>query len=132
MYFYIILLPIIILFDFYRLENIIFKNHTFFGPLVLPGFFIFWCCIYILLQIKELKNRQLRILELPDHFKKKYIITPREIQIIKLLLKGLSYKEIIYELNITMPTVKTHISNIYKKTSTTSKMGLAILIKKER
>jgi len=42
-------------------------------------------------------------------------LTPREKQILDLLVKGSLYKEIAWELNIGMETVRTHLHNIYTK-----------------
>lgn len=42
-------------------------------------------------------------------------LTPRETQILDLLVKGALYKEIAWELNIGMETVRTHLHNIYTK-----------------
>ncbi|HEY4416711.1 MAG TPA: response regulator transcription factor [Verrucomicrobiae bacterium] len=41
--------------------------------------------------------------------------TPREEQILKLLASGFAYKQIAAELNLSMGTIQTHISRIYKK-----------------
>lgn len=43
------------------------------------------------------------------------MLTKRELEILKLIAKGLLNKEIANELNITERTVKNHISNIFKK-----------------
>jgi DNA-binding NarL/FixJ family response regulator len=42
-------------------------------------------------------------------------ITPRERQILELLSRGLSYKMMASDLNLSMGTIQTHISRIYKK-----------------
>lgn len=42
-------------------------------------------------------------------------ITPRELELLQLLAKGLLYKEIAADLNITTGTVKQHIHKIYEK-----------------
>lgn len=42
-------------------------------------------------------------------------LTPRETQILELLVKGNLYKEIAWELGIGFETVRSHIDNIYKK-----------------
>ena len=41
--------------------------------------------------------------------------TPREQQILELLARGLPYKQIAAELNLSMGTIQTHVSRIYKK-----------------
>jgi DNA-binding NarL/FixJ family response regulator len=42
-------------------------------------------------------------------------ITPRERQILELLSRGLSYKMMASDLDLSMGTIQTHISRIYKK-----------------
>lgn len=43
------------------------------------------------------------------------VLSPREREVIELLARGYSYKEITDALNISMPTVNTHIHRIYEK-----------------
>lgn len=43
-------------------------------------------------------------------------LTSREIQVLELSSYGLSCKEIAYELDITLTTVKVHMFNIHRKT----------------
>jgi DNA-binding NarL/FixJ family response regulator len=42
-------------------------------------------------------------------------LTPREKEILKALSKGLRYKEIAHEMQISMDTVRTHVRHIYEK-----------------
>ncbi|MFN3917794.1 MAG: response regulator transcription factor [Flavobacteriales bacterium] len=49
-----------------------------------------------------------------QHFKN-YALTEREEQIARLLVQGITYQNISEQLFISLPTVKTHASNIYKK-----------------
>jgi DNA-binding NarL/FixJ family response regulator len=44
-----------------------------------------------------------------------YHITPREKEILQLLIKGYSIKSIAAELNISFDTARTHLKNIYPK-----------------
>lgn len=46
---------------------------------------------------------------------KNYGLTQREQEVASLILKGLTYQDITAKLFISLPTVKTHTSNIYKK-----------------
>lgn len=59
-----------------------------------------------------------------------YSLTKRELQIANLILKGKSYKDISEELVIAQETVKTHISNIYKKTNVSNKIELVSALTK--
>jgi DNA-binding NarL/FixJ family response regulator len=43
------------------------------------------------------------------------VLSPREREVIELLARGYSYKEITDALSISMPTVNTHIHRIYEK-----------------
>ncbi len=47
-----------------------------------------------------------------------YRLTEREFEVFNLLIQSSSYKEIASILGISMPTVKTHVSNVYRKTET--------------
>lgn len=51
-------------------------------------------------------------------------ITPREKEIIELLINGYSYNRICDELVIALPTVKSHAHNIYKKLGIRNKIEL--------
>jgi DNA-binding CsgD family transcriptional regulator len=42
-------------------------------------------------------------------------LSPREVEVLELLARGLSYKEIAAEISITYSTVHTHIRRIYEK-----------------
>jgi DNA-binding CsgD family transcriptional regulator len=57
-----------------------------------------------------------------------YNITSRESEVINFLIKGISYKEIAAKLFISLPTVKTHVSNIYQKMNIKNKVELINLI----
>lgn len=51
----------------------------------------------------------------PASRNKDHNLTPRETQILELLVKGCLYKEIAWELGIGFETVRSHIDNIYSK-----------------
>ena len=55
---------------------------------------------------------------------KKYRITSREVEIIKLLIKGIPYKVISSDLSISEKTVSKHISNIFAKVGVNNKIEL--------
>lgn len=56
-------------------------------------------------------------------------ITSREKEIINGLLRGLTYRQIGETLSISMPTVKTHVTNIYKKIGVQNKIELLNALK---
>jgi DNA-binding CsgD family transcriptional regulator len=51
-------------------------------------------------------------------------ITEREFEVIKLIKKGMTNKEIGYELKISVNTVNNHIANIFQKTGVKSRIDL--------
>lgn len=54
-------------------------------------------------------------------------VSVREIEVIKLIIMGLTNKEIAIRLNISEKTVKAHVSNILKKLHVKDRMHLVIL-----
>ncbi len=57
-----------------------------------------------------------------------YGLTAREEEVANLLMSGFSYNQIGESLFISLPTVKTHVSNIYKKTNSKNKVELINLM----
>ena len=62
-----------------------------------------------------------------EYLFKKYKISKREREIVRLICLGKSNTEIKGELYISMPTVKEHISNIYRKTGVKNRVQLSNL-----
>src|SRR5215831_2871223 len=54
-------------------------------------------------------------------------LTPAEIRTLGRLLGGSSPAEIANELGVAMPTVRTHLSNIFGKTGTARQLDLVLL-----
>lgn len=63
---------------------------------------------------------------------RKYFLTTREIEILKLVSDGLPYKLIANQLSISQNTVNTHIKNMFTKVDVTNKMELANRISNEQ
>jgi DNA-binding NarL/FixJ family response regulator len=67
--------------------------------------------------------------EAPSDSKKKLAgLTKRERAVAELVAQGQSNLEIAYNLKITERTVKAHLTSIYEKTGTGSRLNLALLI----
>ena len=60
--------------------------------------------------VSILTNRQWLYLQ------RRYKITPRELQVARLICRGLGNEEIAAQLRITTGTVKVHVRNLYRKT----------------
>jgi len=65
-----------------------------------------------------------------NKFVKNFNLTKKESEILKLLLKGTTTRDIANRLSVSAGTAKNHILNIYKKTDTHSKFELFALYKK--
>jgi len=55
-------------------------------------------------------------------------LTPREVQIADLIMRGLSNPQIARRLNITTSTLRTHIKRIYRKVDVHSKSELILQV----
>jgi DNA-binding CsgD family transcriptional regulator len=58
-------------------------------------------------------------------------LTPREAEIVGLVMRGLSNKEIEAKLFISLETVKKHLSAIYRKLGVRNRLQLSLLMQKE-
>jgi DNA-binding CsgD family transcriptional regulator len=56
-----------------------------------------------------------------------YGISAREAEVVRLICRGMTNKEIEAALFISMPTVKDHVSNIFRKTGAANRVQLAAL-----
>jgi len=45
----------------------------------------------------------------------KFNLSPRELEVLELIARGLSYQEIADQLSVSLSTIKTHASNIFSK-----------------
>lgn len=67
-------------------------------------------------------------LEIPQAMLRDFKITQREEEIMKLILRGSSNKEIAFALGISLKTVKNHIYNLFQKCGIRSRIELILLI----
>jgi DNA-binding CsgD family transcriptional regulator len=76
--------------------------------------------IYIYLYFRRQYHRHPRVVSRSDSVAdalSRYGVSNRETEVVRLLIQGKSYRDIQENLRISMPTVKTHVSNIYRKMS---------------
>lgn len=59
-------------------------------------------------------------------------LTKREVEVIELLLQGLSNKEIGNKLFVSESTIKTHLWNVFKKRGVKKRAELVFQVMKER
>lgn len=74
----------------------------------------------------SIQNEKYSISEI---FQNKYSVSPREMEVMEMLLKGYKYNKIADELQIALSTVRTHVKNIYRKTEVNSRYELYHLLK---
>ncbi len=60
-----------------------------------------------------------------------YKLTKRESEVLKLIVSGMSNKEIGKALNIALSTVKIHIAGIFTKLETNSRVKAAVIAVKK-
>jgi DNA-binding NarL/FixJ family response regulator len=73
-------------------------------------------------------RRVLQTFKIPlDTEKKHETLTPREVEILALLVQGLNYKTAADELFISPETVRNHIRNIYKKLQVRSRSEAVVM-----
>ena len=63
-----------------------------------------------------------------EDVQEEFHITEREFEVVLLIKKGLTNKEIAYNLNISVNTVNNHIANIFSKTGVRSRIDLLNLL----
>ncbi len=56
-------------------------------------------------------------------------LTPRELEVLKLLCRGLANKEIARELDLQEPTVKLHVKTLYRKIDAKNRTHAAMIAK---
>ena len=97
---------------------------------VLPVYYIFLNFLFIIINIYKLINSEQNNKFQIDLTKcDNYNISKRERDVLELLIKGISYKEIGETLFIALPTVKTHATKIYQKTGVKNRIELVHLFK---
>ncbi len=62
----------------------------------------------------------------------KFNLTPRQIDVLNMIMRGLPNKRIAAQLSISEPTVKEHISNILKKIGVNSRVEAITLLHGKR
>lgn len=61
-----------------------------------------------------------------SYIRRRYHMSPRELQVAKLVCQGLNNEEIGEDLDIRHGTVKTHIRNIYRRIRVKNKIGMLL------
>ncbi|MEO1052090.1 MAG: helix-turn-helix transcriptional regulator [Bacteroidota bacterium] len=120
-------IPVLLTVDTLVLQASLFRFSALQTPLTLPVLFIFLSLVKIRADLKRLSFfKSTDRMKAPDL--SKFGLTTREIEVAELIRSGATYKQIAEQLFVSMPTVKTHVSNIYKKTGVNNKVELINLI----
>ena len=80
--------------------------------------------IYLLKEFNQNKAINLTFKDLPKERIRNLGLTPREIEIARLVKSGMTNKEISNQLFISKNTVKKHLQNIYNKCNVSNKVSL--------
>jgi DNA-binding NarL/FixJ family response regulator len=88
--------------------------------------FVFWNVVAIAAFVKYLTHPAdlFEGGEVPQTVRRRYRISNREAEVIGLISRGLSNKEIADELGVSFTTVRTHVYNIFQKTGASSRVEL--------
>ncbi len=92
-----------------------------------PIFFLVWSLSYIVCWFSGYVRPRDASDAAYRNFAERFGLSPRESEVMRLLLDGRSYKEIMSDLSLAMPTVKTHVGSIYRKTGCNNKMQFSLL-----
>ena len=95
------------------------------GSLYLPAIYAAWSVAFIVAHLTHRTVAGAAGMAPDGPFLSRYGITPREGELLGFLVQGLSYKRIMSQLTISMPTVKTHVASLYRKTGTANRLELA-------
>jgi len=90
--------------------------------------FLFLTISALIFSIRYLMNREPSAAapssEPPHNLQQQFGLTDRETEVLELLTESCSYKDIASRLGISLATVKTHVSRVYRKTGTTGRSEL--------
>lgn len=120
---FLIVVPGVLIFNFWFEEQ---YNELQVGFLI-PAIFILMAVNKIYDDLKRLSIIQGKLEPNQQKFKN-YNFTKREEEIATLLFEGHTYKSISEQLFISLPTVKTHASNVYKKCGVKTRHELVSLL----
>ncbi len=93
-------------------------------------FYLTWNIISIIFVIQYFVTKITVVpsVKIPDNFIKKYSISEKEKEIISLIVKGYSNKQIADNLFVSSQTVKNHVYNIFQKSTVKSRTELIHLV----
>lgn len=88
-------------------------------------FFLSLTVLAVIAAVRSLAaDAETRPVAVSDDVAARYALTAREREMIALVARGLTNKEIAYELGISPATVRTHVYNLFQKTGVQSRIGL--------
>ena len=95
--------------------------------LVTPAFYVFFNYCFVKMQsgwsaLRTTTGKS------PEELLRGMGLSKREAEVANLLVDGMAYKEIATKLFISLSTVQSHVKQVYRKTSTSSKMQLRDLL----
>ena len=122
-----IVLPITIFIDSFPEKIFTLNPESIRVGFTLPLFFIFLSIYKIKDDINRLSLFKSEI-AVKEQNLKNYSFTKRELEVVHLIVKGSTYNQIAEQLFISVPTVKTHVTNIYKKAQVNNKLELVNLL----
>ena len=124
-----IAIPLFLCIDFFGYKIEFIRNLFTPGFYTLPVFYTYLNIMLALLHISRISNFGVSI-EIDDTILVKMKISPREKDVLQLLIKGKTYAEIGAILFISIPTVKSHTNRIYHKSGAKNRVSLLHKVRK--
>ena len=101
----------------------------FFAQAVAAGTFLFgWAVLMIGVNMRWIGRGASKGTPIADSYLSDYSITPREAEVLRLLITGLTSAEIADKLFVSQRTVETHIYNVFRKCSVSNRVELVAKI----
>jgi DNA-binding CsgD family transcriptional regulator len=114
-------LPVIVFFgDFQVLQHSVTNS----GFLMMTIIYVRSSIVQARQEYEQLQATIHTVEDLVDFNYKRFGFTPREIEVTEQLMKGIPYKLIAHQLNISEKTINRHVSNAFAKTGATNKVEL--------
>jgi len=120
----IVFLPLFIVFDFFYAYIPFIHRNVPSEISVLPFFYVYWNVLLLIFHVRSITPVHENTSNRVAYIARRYQLTERETDVLRLLLEGEQYTSIADILCISLATVKTHVNHIYKKTGTNSRHRL--------
>ncbi|MGC8765466.1 MAG: helix-turn-helix domain-containing protein [Brevinematia bacterium] len=93
---------------------------------------LIWFAINLNFLIRKLYFDELVEIKIPINLQKNYQLTDREMEMLRMLVKRQTNREMAYQFSLTISTIKYHLTNIYQKFDVKNRSELMNLLEGRR